>query len=126
MLLLVSLFIVSNTVRLTIFSRRLEISIMKDVGATDGFIRWPFMVEGMGNRRFIRSAVSWGRVGNLWRWQIKAFSSVLVAFGIGAAPFSAYAGWILLGFIALGLLTGMVGCAISMKRYLKNGGGSLG
>ncbi|MFR7951714.1 MAG: hypothetical protein ACLU4W_11525, partial [Acutalibacteraceae bacterium] len=57
---------------------------------------------------------------------IKAFSSVLVAFGIGAAPFSAYAGWILLGFIALGLLTGMVGCAISMKRYLKNGGGSLG
>lgn len=67
-----------------------------------------------------------GAVWGIYALAIKAFSSVLVAFGIGAAPFSAYAGWILLGFIALGLLTGMVGCAISMKRYLKNGGGSLG
>lgn len=125
MLLLVSLFIVSNTVRLTIFSRRLEISIMKDVGATDGFIRWPFMVEGMAIG-VLSGVLSLGAVWGIYALAIKAFSSVLVAFGIGAAPFSAYAGWILLGFIALGLLTGMVGCAISMKRYLKNGGGSLG
>ena len=125
MLLLVSLFIVSNTVRLTIFSRRLEISIMKDVGATDGFIRWPFMVEGMAIG-VLSGVLSLGAVWGIYALAIKAFSSVLVAFGIGAAPFSAYAGWILLGFIALGLLTGMVGCAISMNRYLKNGGGGLG
>ena len=43
----VSLFIVSNTIRITIYNRRLEISIMKAVGATNAFIRWPFMVEGI-------------------------------------------------------------------------------
>ena len=125
MLLLVSLFIVSNTVRLTIFSRRLEISIMKDVGATDGFIRWPFMVEGMAIG-VLSGLLSLGAVWGIYALTIKAFGSVLASFGIAAAPFSDYAGWILLGFIALGLLTGMVGCAISMKRYLENGGGSLG
>ena len=43
----VSMFIVSNTIRITIYNRRLEISIMKAVGATNSFIRWPFLVEGM-------------------------------------------------------------------------------
>ena len=46
-LFLVSMFIVSNTIRITIYNRRLEISIMKAVGATNSFIRWPFLVEGM-------------------------------------------------------------------------------
>lgn len=125
MLLLVSLFIVSNTVRLTIFSRRLEISIMKDVGATDSFIRWPFMVEGMAIG-VLSGLLSLGAVWGLYALAIKAFGSFLASFGMSAAPFAAYAGWILLGFIVLGLLTGVVGCAISMKRYLKDGGGSLG
>lgn len=125
MLLLVSLFIVSNTVRLTIFSRRLEISIMKDVGATDSFIRWPFMVEGMAIG-VLSGLLSLGAVWGLYALAIKAFGSFLASFSMSAAPFAAYAGWILLGFIVLGLLTGVVGCAISMKRYLKDGGGSLG
>ena len=68
MLLLVSLFIVSNTVRLTIFSRRLEISIMKDVGATDGFIRWPFMVEGMAIG-VLSGVLSLGAVWEFMRWR---------------------------------------------------------
>ena len=46
-LLLISLFIISNTIRITMFNRRLEINIMKSVGATNWFIRWPFIVEGM-------------------------------------------------------------------------------
>ena len=41
------LFIISNTIRLTVFARRREIQIMKYVGATNGFIRWPFLFEGM-------------------------------------------------------------------------------
>ena len=68
MLLLVSLFIVSNTVRLTIFSRRLEISIMKDVGATDGFIRWPFMVEGWQSA-FYPECCLLGPCGEFMRWR---------------------------------------------------------
>ena len=47
MLFLVALFIISNTIRITMFSRKLEINIMKAVGATNSFIRWPFMVEGV-------------------------------------------------------------------------------
>ena len=47
LLLLVSLFIISNTIKLTVYSRRLEIYIMKSVGATDGFVRLPFIVEGV-------------------------------------------------------------------------------
>ena len=42
-----TLFIISNTIRLTVFARRKEIAIMKYVGATNGFIRWPFLIEGM-------------------------------------------------------------------------------
>ena len=47
MLLLISLFIISNTIKLAFFYRREEIAIMKMCGATNGFIRWPFVVEGM-------------------------------------------------------------------------------
>lgn len=125
MLLLVSLFIVSNTVRLTIFSRRLEISIMKDVGATNGFIRWPFMVEGM-TIGVLSGMLSLGAVWGLYALGVRSFGGLLQSFGMSAAPFRAYAGWLLLGFIVLGLLTGVIGCVISMKRYLKDGGGSLG
>ena len=71
----------SNTVRLTSFSRRLEISIMKGVGATDGFIRWPFMVEGMAIG-VLSGVLSRGAVWGIYALAIKAFSSVLVAFGI--------------------------------------------
>ena len=46
-LVLVSLFLISNTIKLTVYSRRREIGIMKFVGATDWFIRWPFIIEGM-------------------------------------------------------------------------------
>lgn len=43
----VSLFLIANTIKLTVFSRRREIAIMKNIGATDWFIRWPFLIEGM-------------------------------------------------------------------------------
>ena len=46
-LLVVSVFIISNTIKLTVFARRKEINIMKYIGATDWFIRWPFIVEGV-------------------------------------------------------------------------------
>ena len=68
LLLLVSLFIVSNTVRLTIFSRRLEISIMKDVGATDGF--YPLAVYGGRMAIGVLSGVlSLGAVWEFMRWR---------------------------------------------------------
>ena len=47
LLVVISIFIIANTIKLTVHARRKEISIMKYVGATNGFIRWPFIVEGM-------------------------------------------------------------------------------
>ena len=64
-LLLISLFIISNTIRITMFNRRLEINIMKSVGATNWFVRWPFIVEGM-LLGFISAVISLGAVWGIY------------------------------------------------------------
>ena len=118
--LLVSLFIISNTIKLTVYSRRLEIGIMKAVGATNFFIRTPFVVEGavIG----LLSAL----VAYLVTWL--AYDRVMMLFGgevIGMGLLSFQSMWwiVLLAYLAGGVLTGMVGSAISMGRYLKDEGG---
>ena len=78
MLLLVSLFIIANTVRITMHSRRLEISIMKNVGATNSFIRWPFMVEGMTLGAF-SGLVSLGIVFGLYQLILTSLSGAFTA-----------------------------------------------
>ena len=120
LLVLVSLFIISNTIKLTVYSRRLEIGIMKAVGATNFFIRTPFVVEGavIG----LLSAL----VAYLVTWL--AYDRVMMLFGgevIGMGLLSFRSMWwiVLLAYLAGGVLTGMVGSAISMGRYLKDEGG---
>ena len=66
LLFIVSLFIISNTIRITMFSRKLEISIMKAVGATNWFIRWPFMVEGV-NLGIISCVVSFLALAGIYK-----------------------------------------------------------
>ena len=94
LLLIVSLFIVSNTIRITMDSRRLEINIMKSVGATRWFIRWPFMIEGM-------------MLG-----LISGVLALLAVWGI-------YALILLAAFIVLGVLSGALGSAVSITKCLK-------
>lgn len=119
MLMLVSLFIISNTVRITMHSRRLEISIMKNVGATNSFIRWPFMVEGMILGAF-SGLVSLGIVYGLYQLILTSISSAIsILQVIEPVPFVRYWYWILIGFEAIGILTGGIGSAISIKKYLK-------
>lgn len=119
LLLLVSLFIISNTVRMTMHSRRLEISIMKNVGATNSFIRWPFMVEGMVLGAF-SGIVSLGIVFGLYQLILTSLSGALSQLQlINPVPFSKYWYWILIGFEAIGIFTGGFGSAISIKKYLK-------
>lgn len=73
------LFIISNTIRLTVFARRREIQIMKYVGASNGFIRWPFLFEGMvigflGSdllRSSCGKAIKWSSL----KWQRRVLSS---------------------------------------------------
>ena len=121
MLFLVALFIISNTIRITMFSRKLEISIMKAVGATNGFIRWPFMIEGMilGT---ISGIVSLGVLWGLYAVAEKVFAQTLSLIGFSLVPFSAYWWQILLVFVAIGLFTGGFGSLVSMAKYLKEQG----
>lgn len=121
MLFLVALFIISNTIRITMFSRKLEISIMKAVGATNWFIRWPFMIEGMilGT---ISGIVSMGVLWGLYAVAEKVFAQTLSLIGFSLVPFSAYWWQILLVFVAIGLFTGGFGSLVSMAKYLKEQG----
>lgn len=119
LLLLVSLFIIANTIKLTVYNRRLEIYIMRSVGATSGFIRFPFVVEGMV-LGLLAGGVGYGLLYFVYSQMAKMFT-----FGnerMTLIPFSQVWGVLLIGFLAGGVLTGMLGSAISMGKYLKEQG----
>jgi hypothetical protein len=120
MLLLVSLFIIANTIKLTVYNRRLEIYIMKSVGATNGFIRLPFIIEGavLG---LVSGLLSFGIIAFLYN-KMAGISIFNESFSL--LKFSAV--WVVLfvGFLVAGTLTGIAGSAISMTKYLKDEGGS--
>lgn len=121
MLLAVSLFIIANTVRVTMYNRRLEISIMKAVGATNWFIRWPFIIEGI-IIGIVSGIVSEGLVWALYSLALRNIGNVFQMLGNQSIPFSAYAGRMLVAFILVGILAGAVGSIVSMARYLKEQG----
>lgn len=119
MLLLVSLFIISNTIKVTMFSRRLEISIMKSVGATNSFIRWPFMVEGIVIG-VIAGILATGAVWLVSEFALGSLTSSLSIVGASVeVNFIDYALWLALAFIGIGVFTGVFGSASSMRKYLK-------
>ncbi len=118
MLFLVALFIISNTIRITMFSRKLEINIMKAVGATNGFIRWPFLIEGV-LLGIISSVVSVLVLWGLYELIIYAFSSVISMLGFSFVPFLSYVWYIFGSYIAIGVITGSFGSMVSMNKYLK-------
>lgn len=120
-LFIVALFIIANTVRITMFTRRLEISIMKAVGATNWFVRWPFLVEGI-SLGILSACIS---IGVLWLMYFFVSDALLAVFGIlgnGLVAFSQYGLWIFIAYLAIGILTGGIGSTISIGRYLKEQG----
>ena len=118
-LLVVSLFIIVNTIKLTVHNRRLEIYIMKSVGATDAFVRLPFVVEGL----LVGAAAGvagYGLIALLYHAVVKNFSFEnpllkLVPFGDQWLP-------LLICFLGGGMLVGVCGSIISMSKYLKQEG----
>lgn len=119
LLLLVSLFIISNTIKVTMFSRRLEISIMKSVGATNSFIRWPFMVEGIVIG-FVSGVLATAAVWAINEFAVsKFFDSLSVTGSSVDVNFLDYVFWLALVFILVGVFTGVFGSATSMRKYLK-------
>lgn len=116
---IVSLFIISNTVKVTMFSRRTEISIMKSVGATNGFVRIPFIVEGM-----IIGLISGGvSVAVLLLAYDRAVMALynIVPF-LTAVDIDPYIGYIIAAYAVVGALFGLFGGSISIGKYLNNEG----
>ncbi len=120
-LFVVSMFIIANTVRITMFSRKLEISIMKAVGATNWFIRWPFLVEGVF-LGLISSVLSFAVLALLYNLLGGAFTSIFGMLGNSIVNFWDYAIVIFSGFVVVSVITGGVGSLISMRKYLKEQG----
>ena len=119
LLLIVSLFIISNTIKVTMFSRRLEISIMKSVGATNSFIRWPFMVEGI-LIGVIAGILATGAVWAVYEFALSSFASMLSGFGGEVqVRFLDYALYLVAAFVGIGIFTGIFGSATSIRKYLK-------
>jgi cell division transport system permease protein len=114
----VSMFIVANTIRITIFNRRLEISIMKAVGATNMFIRWPFIVEGVLLGVFsavIALVLEYGLYSIACIW----LSDVMAMIGGEVVPFVDYILVIFAIFMFIGMFIGSIGSLLSLNKYLK-------
>ena len=118
---LISLFIISNTIKMTMYSRRFEISIMKSVGATNAFVRIPFIFEGMILGLF-SGVVSMFLLMLLYDAIVKAVNHIIP---FTAIPFTQVM-WQIGGcFVAAGMLVGAVGSLISISKYLKKEGNEI-
>lgn len=115
----VSVFIISNTIKLTVFSRKREINIMKYIGATNWYIRWPFLIEGailglMGSL-FSLLILGYGYyyfIGMAQNTALAMISHSLVPAGEMISQISAY-------FIMAGVFIGTTGSILSVRRFLK-------
>ena len=120
----ISLFIISNTIKLTVYSRRLEISIMKSVGATNSFVQLPFVVEGI-ILGVVAGVLSLFAVWGIYELAINRFGDVFSSIGLEPLKFTDYA-WIMLGvFVAIGIVSGVGGSLITMRKYLTKEGSEI-
>lgn len=115
LLAIATLFIISNTIRIIVFARRREVNIMKYVGATDWFIRWPFLLEGM-----------------LMGFAGAVIASLILVQGYNAIQAKIYGtlaffpmlpswptmGYLSAGLICVGTLIGALGSSISLRKFL--------
>ena len=120
LLVIISIFIIANTIKLTVHARRREISIMKYVGATNGFIRWPFIVEGMIIGIFA-SIISIVIVGLAYSFIAQGLvnSEFMQVINMSLVTFSDMFNSIIFVYMLLGIGIGAMGSVISMRKYLK-------
>lgn len=118
MLLVISLFIIANTIRLTTFTRREEIAIMKMCGATDWFIRWPFIFEGVILGLFgagIAFVMQW----SIYEILHKAVGDIAKLSFVYLIPFTNIAGTVLTVFLAIGFMIGCSGSVLAIRKFLR-------
>ncbi len=118
-LIFVSIFIISNTIKLAVYSRRKEISIMKYVGATNNFIRWPFIVEGIliGIIAGLISILLVGLAYNVILNQLLQTETVKL-LELSFVNFSDMFNLIIIVYLILGSGIGIIGSVMSMRKYL--------
>ncbi|MCF0156457.1 MAG: ABC transporter permease, partial [Veillonella sp.] len=111
-----TLFIISNTIRLTVFARRKEIAIMKYVGATNSFIRWPFVIEGMllGG---IGALIAVACVGEFYYFLTQEMAQTLAFFPM--VPMFPIFYNLAIILMVIGVLVGAIGSAISLRQYMR-------
>lgn len=121
-LILVSLAIITNTIKISIYSRRREINIMKYVGATDTFIRLPFIIEGMV-MGLLAALFSFGLLGvgytYLLDWASINYGQMYSMLFSNAISFKELAVEILLGFTAIGVGIGMLSSGVFVRKHLR-------
>ncbi len=120
LLIIISIFIIAYTIKLTVHARRREISIMKYVGATNNFIRGPFIVEGIiiGVISAIITLIILGLSYNAIMPNIGG-SILIQEMGLGLLSFSDMFSLVLTVYLVLGVGIGVLGSVISMRKYLK-------
>lgn len=120
-LLVIAVFIISNTIKLTVFARRKEIGIMKYIGATDWFIRWPFVVEGViigtagAILAFILTSYGYGALeGKLRQDLLSLGSDMLKMVKLDDVWFQ-----LTVFYLLIGIVVGSAGSFISIRKYLR-------
>lgn len=117
-LFIVSVFIISNTVKLALFGRREEIAIMKMVGATNWFIRWPFLIEGM-ILGLVGAAISFFAEWGLYQLVMQKVSEVDTLSLLSLVPFEDVLAPMAIVFAGVGFLVGVGGSLMSIRKFLK-------
>jgi cell division transport system permease protein len=118
---IVSMFIISNTIRITMTSRKIDITVMKSVGATNTFICWPFMIEGIfiglisGVLALVITVV-------VDRFEGMSLQSLLSMFGSEAVSLIDYLPVLIICYIVSGVVIGSIGSVVSIRKYLKKEG----
>ena len=121
-LLVVSLIIIANTIKITVFNRRKEISIMKYVGATDSFIKLPFLVEGLLLgliSALVSYGVVWGGYTYVMDWAATLDSAWVQQLYRYFVPFETIRCELLIGFCAMGVGIGVFGSTAFVRKYIR-------
>ncbi len=118
---LVSIVVINNTIRITVFARRREIGIMKLVGATNGFIRFPFFVEGTASgllSAVIASGIVCGGYYYLAQWYAAHPTNLTQLFGGELVPLEQVWYLVVAAFVAFGFILCGIGTATSIRKHL--------
>ena len=118
---IISMIIISNTTKASVFARREEIQIMKYVGATNAFIRTPFFVEGMVTGFFAGAGaffITWAVYRAIFKILMEQ-GTLMRAFGVGSIiPFENIQIWVAIAYLLVGALVGALGSVVSTRRHI--------